>query len=89
MNDPELIESLTYLLVSREEKERANSRNYDGKKNCWILDQKDGFVSAEIQHSNGDVVNVRTFNGEVSLKFKKNFFLLIIINTNKITKKLN
>jgi len=65
MNDPEVIESLAYLLVSREEKERANSRNYDSKKNCWIIDAKEGFIAAEIQYLNDEVATVKTINGEV------------------------
>ena len=36
MQDPEVIESLKYLFVPKEEKMRTQARPFDGKKNCWI-----------------------------------------------------
>ena len=64
--DPEIIESLKYLLVSREEKMKMQAQPFDGKKNCWIPDQKEGFLPAEIQSTKGEEVTVKTNKGEVS-----------------------
>lgn len=32
---------------------------FDGKKNCWVVEEKDGFVAAEIVSSKGDEVTVQ------------------------------
>ena len=66
--DPEIIESLKYLLVSREEKMKMQAQPFDGKKNCWIPDPKEGFVAAEIQSTKGEEVTVKTNKGEVRIK---------------------
>ena len=66
ISDPEIIESLKYLLVSREEKMKMQAQPFDGKKNCWIPDQKEGFVAAEIQSTKGEEVTVKTNKGEVN-----------------------
>ena len=38
-NDPEVIESLKYLLVPKEEKIQTQARPFDGKKNVFITVQ--------------------------------------------------
>jgi len=38
---------------------------FDGKKMCWIPDQKEGFVKAEIISTKGDDVTVSTDNQDV------------------------
>ena len=65
MNDPEVIESLKYLLVSREEKVKTQARKFDGKKNCWIPEPKEGYIAAEIQKTTGDLVSVKTDTDEL------------------------
>jgi myosin heavy chain 6/7 len=65
LNDPEVIESLRYLLVSKEEKVKTQARPFDGKKNCWIPEQKEGFIAAEIQSTKGDEITVKSYKGEV------------------------
>ncbi len=35
---------------------------FDGKKNCWIPDEKDGYVPGEIQSTSGDKVTVQNMN---------------------------
>ena len=70
MKDPEIVESLKYLLVSKEEKIKTQARAFDGKKNCWIPEAKEGFVPAEIQSEKGDKVVVKLTSGEVELKIK-------------------
>ena len=66
MNDPEVIESFRYLHVSKEERIKIQSTPFDGKKNCWIPDQKEGFISAEIQSTKGEEVTVKNSKGEVN-----------------------
>jgi myosin heavy chain 6/7 len=70
MNDPEVVESLKYLLVTKEEKIKMQATPFDGKKNCWVVDKKDGFVAAEIQSTKGEEVTVKTSKNE-TLTIKK------------------
>ena len=69
MNDPEVIESLRYLLVPKEERIRDTARPFDSKKNCFVADLKEGFIAAEIdsRHDEKDEVTVKTVSGEVIL----------------------
>ena len=60
MNDPEVIESLKYLLVPKEERIRLNALPFDAKKNCFIADKQDGYVTALIEKEDGDNITVRT-----------------------------
>lgn len=62
MNDPEVIESLKYLLVPREEKIRTQARPYDSKKNFFAPDKKEGYLCAEIQSEKGDMVTCKTMD---------------------------
>jgi len=39
---------------------------FDGKKMCWIPDQKEGFIKAEIISTKGEDVTVSTDNQDVS-----------------------
>lgn len=43
----------------------AEQKPFDGKKNCWCPDQKEGFLRAEIESTKGDMVTVRTEKMEV------------------------
>ncbi len=71
MNDPEVIESLRYLLISKEERIKNTAMPFDSKKNCFIPDQKDGFVVAEIENRNEEKgeVTVKLVSGEVNFSF--------------------
>lgn len=62
--DPEMIESLKYLLVSPEEKIKIHSRSFDSKRSCWIPDAKQGFISAQIEQEKDGIVSVRTDSGQ-------------------------
>ena len=64
-NDPEVIESLKYLLVPKEEKIQTQARPFDGKKNVFIPDHKEGFIAVEIIESDGKNNTVTTEKGEV------------------------
>ena len=64
-NDPEVIESLTFLLVPREEKIQTNARPFDPKKNVFVHDNKEGFIDGIIVSEDGDKVTVKKKNGDV------------------------
>ena len=65
MNDPEVIESLKYLLVPKEEKIRTQSQPFDSKKNFFVPCKKEGYVPAVIQSEDGNNITLRTRNSEV------------------------
>ena len=66
MNDPEVIESLKFLIVPKEERIRTNSLPYDPKKNVFAPDHKEGFIAAEIQSEDAKgMVTVKKINGDV------------------------
>ena len=64
MNDPEVIESLKYLLIPKEEKIKLQAQPFDGKKQCWVPDHKEGFLAAEILSEKGEDATVKTSSGE-------------------------
>lgn len=69
LNDPEVVESLKYLLVPQADKIKYQSQPFDAKKNFWCPDKTDGFVACELQSEKGDQVTVKTSKGEtVNLK---------------------
>lgn len=49
-----------YLAVDRKKMLKEQTQPFDGKKMCWVPDEKDGFVGAEIQSSKGDEITVKT-----------------------------
>lgn len=49
MNDPEVIESLRYLLVPKEERIRLTTLPFDAKKQCFVAEKTEGFIEAVIQ----------------------------------------
>lgn len=59
-----------FLFVSLEQKRIDSSKPYDGKKACWVPDEKEGFVQGEIQGTKGDLVTVQVPGGETK-NFKK------------------
>lgn len=69
LTDKEVIESLRYLLVSTEEKLKAQTRPYDPKKNCWVEDHKEGFLAAELisVDERKKESTVKTSRGEVTI----------------------
>jgi myosin heavy chain 6/7 len=64
-NDPEVQESLKYLLITTTEKIKLQALPFDGKKQCWIPDHKEGFLASEIESTKGEEVTVKTSKGEV------------------------
>ena len=67
MNDPEVIESLKFLLVPKEEKIQTQTRPFDGKKNVFIPDHKEGFVTAIVESTDDKkgTTKVKTAKGDV------------------------
>ena len=59
-------------LFSPLQKRIDQSKPYDGKKACWVPDEKQGFVQAEIQGTKGDLVTVCVPGGDTK-NFKKDF----------------
>ncbi|XP_063624540.1 myosin heavy chain, muscle isoform X44 [Cydia splendana] len=53
-----------YLFVSLEQKRIDQSKPYDGKKACWVPDEKEGFLQGEIKATKGDLVTVGLPGGE-------------------------
>ena len=58
-----------YLFVSLEQKRIDQSKPYDGKKACWVADEKEGYVLGEIKATKGDMVTVSLPGGEVRIHF--------------------
>lgn len=57
-----------YLYVTLEQKRIDQSKPYDGKKACWVPDEKEGHVLGEIKATKGDIVSVILPGGEVCIK---------------------
>ena len=66
-NDPEVKESLRYLILPTEEKLKLRSQPFDAKKACWVPDAKEVFIAGEIVEVKGDQTVVKTGRGEVSI----------------------
>lgn len=47
------------------------SKPYDSKKNCWVPDEKEGYLLGEIKATKGDIVSVGLPGGEV-IQIKSN-----------------
>ncbi|GCC29929.1 myosin-16-like [Chiloscyllium punctatum] len=63
------VDPMPFLAPTEKEKLEYMSKPYDIKKSCWIKDEKDGFVAAEIQSEQGDQVTVKTAkNQTITLK---------------------
>jgi len=72
-----------FLYVSMEQKLKDQSKPYDGKKACWVPDDKSGFVQGEIQGTKGDLVTVQVPPGDIK-NFKKD--LVAQVNPPKFEK---
>ncbi|KAI1730163.1 myosin head (motor domain) domain-containing protein [Ditylenchus destructor] len=52
-----------FLRQSDEQKMKASTKKFDSKKNVWVVDPDDGFISAEIKSTKGDQFVVVTSKG--------------------------
>ncbi|XP_072044348.1 myosin-16-like [Amphiura filiformis] len=58
-----------FLSVGRKEQLDSAAMAFDTKKSCWVPDEKEGFISAEIISTKGEMVTVKTLTGkQVTLK---------------------
>lgn len=74
-NDPDM----EFLCLTRQKQLEITTISFDGKKNCWVPDEKEGFLSAEIQSTKGDEVTVKVDKTqEVSDNFWIFFYIIII-----------
>jgi hypothetical protein len=70
VNDPEVIESLSFLAVSKEERIENSTKPFDSKKDIFVKDAKEGYLAAKIESEDGANVTVKKVNGEVCFKKK-------------------
>ena len=61
-------EDFQYLRPDPRKLAEEHNQPFDGKKMCWIPDQKEGFVKAEIISTKGEDVTVAIGDLEVSLQ---------------------
>ena len=47
------------LAVDKKKLQREQTGKFDGKKACWVPDEKEGFVRADIQSTKGEEVSVK------------------------------
>ncbi|XP_029433444.1 myosin-16 isoform X2 [Rhinatrema bivittatum] len=64
------VDPMPFLETPEKEKLEALSKPYDIKKSCWVKDEKEGFLAAEIQSDKGDEVTVKTVTN-MTLTIKK------------------
>lgn len=82
----EALDPTPYLYVSLEQKRIDQSKPYDGKKACWVPDEKEGYLLGEIKATKGDIVTVILPGGEVRFLFfffNKSFFFF---NNNDVSR---
>ena len=66
MNDPEVIESLKFLLVPKQRKIELAAMPYSSTKNFFVPCHEEGFECAEITNEDGDNITLMTRKGKVS-----------------------
>ncbi|XP_059980805.1 myosin-16 [Lagenorhynchus albirostris] len=64
------VDPMPFLTPSEKERMEAMSKPYDIKRSCWVKDEKEGFISGEIQSEQGDQVTVKTITNQ-TLTMKK------------------
>ena len=48
-----------YLAIDRKKLMKEQTQAFDGKKACWVPDEKEGFMAAEIQSTKGEEITVK------------------------------
>jgi hypothetical protein len=80
-------EDMKYLAVDRKKLLKEQTQTFDGKKNCWVPDKKEGFLPAEIQSTKGEEITVKiTTNSEVRHGFCRLLIIIIIYLLKLLTK---
>ncbi|XP_020782992.2 myosin-16-like [Boleophthalmus pectinirostris] len=57
------VDPMPFLVPSEKERLDAMNLPYDIKRSCWVKDEKEAFVSGEIESEDGDKVTVKTSKG--------------------------
>ncbi|KAH3748163.1 myosin heavy chain, striated muscle-like [Dreissena polymorpha] len=60
-----------YLYVDRKKLLKEQTGTFDGKKACWVPDEKDGYAQGEIVSSKGEEITVKLLKNNESKAFKK------------------
>ena len=71
MNDPEVIESLKFLLVAKSEKIRLAAQPYSVTKNFFVPCKEEGYECAVITKEDGDNITLETRKNKVSQRFSR------------------
>ncbi|OWA54357.1 Myosin heavy chain, muscle [Hypsibius exemplaris] len=66
--DAEERDPTPFLRPSLEMQRQDQSQPFDGKKSCWVPDEKEGFVPGEIKSTKGEQVTVSLKDGDKTLK---------------------
>uniref|UniRef100_A0A8C4TC04 Myosin-16 n=1 Tax=Erpetoichthys calabaricus TaxID=27687 RepID=A0A8C4TC04_ERPCA len=64
------VDPMVFLAPSEKEKLDAINKPYDIKKSCWVKDDKEAFIAAEVQSEKGEQVTVKTVKN-TTLTIKK------------------
>ncbi|KAL7829724.1 hypothetical protein AOLI_G00306090 [Acnodon oligacanthus] len=64
------VDPMPFLAPSEKERLEAMNKSYDIKKSCWVRDEKEGFITGEIQSEDGDKVTVKTIKN-ITVTVKK------------------
>ena len=56
---------MNVLVVNKKMLLEAQSKPFDSKKNCFVPDEKDGFLPAEVVGTKGEELTVQLEKGEV------------------------
>ncbi|KAI1884621.1 hypothetical protein AGOR_G00228270 [Albula goreensis] len=64
------VDPMPFLAPTEKEKLEAINKPYDIKRSCWVKDDKEGFVAAEIQSEQGEQVTIKTVKN-TTLTMKK------------------
>ncbi|XP_066529702.1 myosin-16-like [Hoplias malabaricus] len=59
------VDPMPFLAPSEKEKLEAINKSYDIKKSCWLRNEKEGFISGEIQSEDGDKVTLKTIRNTI------------------------
>lgn len=64
-------EDFKYLAIDRKKMLKEQTQPFDGKKNCWVPWEKEGFGAAEIQSTKGEEITVKLTKCGETKTFKK------------------
>lgn len=53
------------FLFDKDKGTQETGPSFDTKKSCWVPDPKEGFISAEVLSTKGEMVTVKTVTGKV------------------------